>query len=320
MAHSTYTPNPGARPDWYADPSNPARIRYWDGEQWSNHTAPRPAGWGGVATGSRRSWLPGWAIALLVMFLGLATLAVVGAAFSVDRSEPDQRAVNAPAVGSAAPTPAPTEAAATTSEPEPTPTETEPPRSVVPRLTGLSREKAEHALTTAGLQVSEVRQVFSPEAPGTVLSQSRKVGASVLTGTAVVLVVAKPYPLVPKVVGRSKSAAVQKLQDAGFKVTVAVETTTSGKDGVVLRQTPVGAVRAKPGSSVTVVISDVVKPVVEQPSQSCTPGYTPCLAPAYDYDCEGGSGDGPKYTGYVTVTGADPYDLDADGDGVACES
>lgn len=53
---------------------------------------------------------------------------------------------------------------------------------------------------------------------------------------------------------------------------------------------------------------------------NCTDGYDPCLPPASDYDCEGGSGDGPAYTGYVTVTGSDPYDLDADGDGVGCES
>jgi hypothetical protein len=39
------------------------------------------------------------------------------------------------------------------------------------------------------------------------------------------------------------------------------------------------------------------------------------LAPASDYDCAGGSGNGPKYTGPVRVTGSDPYDLDRDGDG-----
>jgi TolA-binding protein len=53
---------------------------------------------------------------------------------------------------------------------------------------------------------------------------------------------------------------------------------------------------------------------------NCTDGYSPCLAPASDYDCAGGSGDGPKYTGYVTVTGSDPYGLDSDGDGSGCES
>jgi hypothetical protein len=54
---------------------------------------------------------------------------------------------------------------------------------------------------------------------------------------------------------------------------------------------------------------------------SCTPGYSPCLPPASDYDCAGGSGNGPKYVdGPVTVTGSDPYGLDADNDGVGCES
>jgi predicted nucleic acid-binding Zn-ribbon protein len=57
----------------------------------------------------------------------------------------------------------------------------------------------------------------------------------------------------------------------------------------------------------------------EQSSDNCTPGYSPCLPPASDYDCSGGSGDGPEYTGQVSVSGSDPYDLDADGDGVGCE-
>ncbi len=57
------------------------------------------------------------------------------------------------------------------------------------------------------------------------------------------------------------------------------------------------------------------------PGGGCTPGYSPCLPPASDYDCAGGSGNGPKFVdGPVYVTGSDPYGLDSDGDGVACES
>ena len=40
---------------------------------------------------------------------------------------------------------------------------------------------------------------------------------------------------------------------------------------------------------------------------------------ASDVDCRGGSGDGPEYTGPVQVIGSDVYDLDRDGDGVACD-
>ena len=53
---------------------------------------------------------------------------------------------------------------------------------------------------------------------------------------------------------------------------------------------------------------------------SCVAGYSPCITPGPDVDCAGGSGNGPRYVnGPVSVTGSDPYDLDRDGDGVACE-
>jgi len=56
-------------------------------------------------------------------------------------------------------------------------------------------------------------------------------------------------------------------------------------------------------------------------SEECDPNYAgACLDPSsYDYDCEGGSGDGPDYTGTVRVIGDDPYDLDRDGDRIACD-
>jgi hypothetical protein len=55
-------------------------------------------------------------------------------------------------------------------------------------------------------------------------------------------------------------------------------------------------------------------------SGNCTPGYSPCLPPASDYDCSGGEGNGPEFTGPVRVTGSDPYGLDADHNGFGCES
>jgi hypothetical protein len=57
-------------------------------------------------------------------------------------------------------------------------------------------------------------------------------------------------------------------------------------------------------------------------SEDCDPNYEgACLDPnALDYDCDGGSGDGPEYTGTVTVVGDDHFGLDRDGDGVGCQS
>jgi hypothetical protein len=57
------------------------------------------------------------------------------------------------------------------------------------------------------------------------------------------------------------------------------------------------------------------------PANDCHPSYTgACLDPASpDYDCAGGSGDGPDYTGRVRVVGPDEYGLDRDGNGIGCE-
>lgn len=53
---------------------------------------------------------------------------------------------------------------------------------------------------------------------------------------------------------------------------------------------------------------------------NCHPSYSGCLKMnAGDYDCAGGSGNGPNYTGQVQVFGADAFGLDRDHDGWGCE-
>ncbi|MFD0687329.1 G5 domain-containing protein [Actinomadura fibrosa] len=58
-----------------------------------------------------------------------------------------------------------------------------------------------------------------------------------------------------------------------------------------------------------------------KPTRQCDPNYSgACVPITSDVDCAGGSGDGPGYvTGPVRVIGSDIYDLDRDGDGIACE-
>ena len=58
-----------------------------------------------------------------------------------------------------------------------------------------------------------------------------------------------------------------------------------------------------------------------EPAQDCDPNYDPCVPIASDVDCLGGSGNGPEYVaGPVQVIGTDVYGLDANNDGVGCES
>jgi hypothetical protein len=57
-------------------------------------------------------------------------------------------------------------------------------------------------------------------------------------------------------------------------------------------------------------------------AKRCDKNYSgACLKPnVSDYDCEGGSGNGPYYVqGPFRVVGTDHYGLDADHDGIACE-
>jgi endonuclease YncB( thermonuclease family) len=87
--------------------------------------------------------------------------------------------------------------------------------------------------------------------------------------------------------------------------------------------------RACPGTQLTItgpLQTRQGRPPLPHPSTnpgsgSCHPSYKgACLDPnAYDYDCAGGSGNGPLYTGRVEVVGPDVFRLDGDGDGVACK-
>lgn len=64
-----------------------------------------------------------------------------------------------------------------------------------------------------------------------------------------------------------------------------------------------------------------ITPTPPQIPSQCNSNYSGCLKQnAGDYDCSGGSGNGPNYTGVVQVIGYDEYKLDRDGDGWACEN
>lgn len=56
-------------------------------------------------------------------------------------------------------------------------------------------------------------------------------------------------------------------------------------------------------------------------ASGCDANYSgACVPVASDVDCAGGSGNGPAYVqGPVTIMGSDVYDLDRDGDGIACD-
>ena len=125
---------------------------------------------------------------------------------------------------------------------------------------------------------------------------------------------------VPPVVGKRLVNAKDVLKRADLLVSV-VRKYSSKPAGTVLLQSISAGTEVRAGRTIRLVISKGSRP---QPSPDCTNGYSPCLIyhGGSDYDCYGGSGDGPYYTepGIVyTVSGSDPYGLDADNDGYGCE-
>lgn len=328
-------------------------MRYWDGRGWSYHTRPAPASAAGFGpagssalTAARRPWWEHWlviAAGLLLCFpVGLVglwlrrgtstkvkslvtastvVLVVVGFLAPGNSGSPPSTvsAGAASTIQSTSPSSSPGAARSSSSRPS-----AAPPASLssllsrVPAVEGLRLTQAKRALRAAGLKAGTVDRRPSTRA-GTVLQQRVRAGKRVNPGSSVALVVAAPLPRVPSVIGKSKASATRALKHAGFTVRTTTRTRTSGRSGVVLNQSPRGTTRAKPNSTVRIVIAKVRRKA--PPSPNCTPGYSPCLPPASDYDCAGGTGNGPKYVdGPVDVAGSDPYELDADGDGVGCQS
>jgi PASTA domain len=193
----------------------------------------------------------------------------------------------------------------------------------VPSVANLSVSQARSRLHAAGFTVLLVAK-YSQQAPGTLLNTSADAGTKLEVGSPVSLTVAKRFPTVPYVIGLSQAKATSKLKGAGYNVAVNKQE-SSQTPGTVVSSDPAAGTDRLPGRSVTIVIAKPPPPPPpsSSPTPTCTPGYSPCLplGPS-DYDCYGGSGNGPAYTEpgvTYRVTGSDPYGLDADNDGYGCQ-
>jgi hypothetical protein len=194
------------------------------------------------------------------------------------------------------------------------------PTTKVPRVIGLSLKQARQRATARSLEISVVRK-YSNEPAGTVLRQAIRAGKRVDEGTSIQLVIARPLPHVPRLAGQKANGAKQELRGTGFTVVVQLQESSTAA-GTVLYSIPAAGSQVKPGATITLVVAKAPPAPPPAPPSNCHPSYRgACLDPsASDYDCAGGSGDGPKYTGFVHVVGYDEYGLDADNNGLGCES
>jgi beta-lactam-binding protein with PASTA domain len=185
----------------------------------------------------------------------------------------------------------------------------------VPDVTGEDADSAQSDIESANLVAS-----FDPSDPPsggdcTVDDQDPEGDDSVESGAEVALTISCE---VPDVTGADGDEATQRLEDAGFEVSLDSCDDDPGSC-TVDDQDPAGGDTADPGMEVALTMTGSDDGAT---GDNCDPSYEgACLKPdAYDYDCLGGSGDGPEYVdGPVDVVGDDHYGLDRDGDGVGCD-
>jgi hypothetical protein len=92
-------------------------------------------------------------------------------------------------------------------------------------------------------------------------------------------------------------------------------------DGTETGREQVSATVTTPPVTEVTSIGTRVPPPPKPAKSNCDPNYSgACVPIASDVDCAGGSGNGPAYvSGPVRVVGRDIYELDRDGDGIACD-
>jgi serine/threonine-protein kinase len=130
----------------------------------------------------------------------------------------------------------------------------------VPNVVGQQYDSAAGQLQGQGFAVAR-RDVDSSQPKDTVIDQQPKGGGSLARGGTVILYVSKgpKESTIPDVTSQDEASATEALEQSGFTVDVQEQDTTDpNQDGIVLSQDPPGNTRAKPGSTVTIVVGRLV--------------------------------------------------------------
>ena len=130
----------------------------------------------------------------------------------------------------------------------------------VPNVVGQQYDSAAGQLQGQGFAVAR-RDVDSGQPVDTVIDQQPRGGGSLARGGTVTLFVSKGprESTIPDVTSQDEESATEALEQSGFTVDVQEQDTTDeNQDGIVLSQDPPGGTRARPGTTVTIVVGRLV--------------------------------------------------------------
>lgn len=140
-------------------------------------------------------------------------------------------------------------------------------------LVGQSEATVRDTLEGLGLSISSVRDVESSTVPrDRLVETSPALGATVRSGSAVELHMSNGQVSVPTLTGISEEEALDRVEEAGLRLSVVDVESTAEDPGTVLEQDPQPGTLVAQDSSVTVRVAREPEP---SPSPTPTPSPTP---------------------------------------------
>jgi eukaryotic-like serine/threonine-protein kinase len=133
----------------------------------------------------------------------------------------------------------------------------------VPNVVGQLYDNAAGQLQGQGFAVAR-RDSDSSQPKGVVIDQDPGAGEGLARGGTVTLFVSKgpKESTIPDVTSQDEASATQTLEQSGFTVDVQEqEVIDPNQDGIVLSQDPPGGTKAKPGSTVTIIVGRLLEPL-----------------------------------------------------------
>ncbi|WP_174185826.1 PASTA domain-containing protein [Nocardia barduliensis] len=148
----------------------------------------------------------------------------------------------------------------------------------VPDVAGLPEAEAVAKIREKGLTATTVGKPDDTVAKGIVLAVEPAAKTMVAAGSAVTVTVSSgPKPIeVPGLAGKPKAEAITKLEALGLKTKVGGKASATVAAGTVLSTAPAGGAQVRPGTEVTVVVSQ---------GPSCKSGFVFRLAAPDDPVC-----------------------------------
>ena len=179
------------------------------------------------------------------------------------------------------------------------------------QLAGSGADTPTSTLATQFVEVESARSVraSSTEAPPTTITVTTTIAPSSAPPTTAPQTTAAPTTVPPTTATPATASPATN--------SVPPTTAAAGSSpATTVASTP------SPTTAAPTTAAAVATPLEDVPvtgSLACHSSYDPCIPDlGTDVDCRNSGEDGPRFTGPVTVSGADDYQLDPDGDGIAC--